>query len=331
MPSVARRALLVAPTAELAATLGVSFDNAQAATPDQVGLALGATAPEVDCVAVTGVEDLSGVAAAVRAYGAPEVSLVIDVSGRQGADVFARGGAALTGFELQDTIKLGDVPCLRLRIADDPASIPRLPAIDGHLAAGVGAGPDERRDVAAEALATQVRAERLQRRVAELEAELATREGAATIQTSESAPAAAKPKRVATALAIGGALAVAVSILLAVVTSTGYGGALLTGLAILVIVNLLYAWRSNRRRAAADRTARKAATRSDAASARQAADRHRELMKALADLADGEREVLQAVALLAASTTYAASDASPNRSPSYVSTDTADVPGHRRS
>lgn len=95
------------------------------------------------------------------------------------------------------------------------------------------------------------------------------------------------PARRLLPVAAAGAVGLAAAIVIAVLTGTGYVGALAGVLVLLVLADLAYTWRSNRRRAAADaRTAAALARAADAAAAR-----HAEVLAAVARIEQVEADL----------------------------------------
>jgi predicted O-methyltransferase YrrM len=175
VPDLPRRALLVAPTAEEAAVLGIAFDEIRAATVDEVEAVLALEGAQLPCVAVTGVPTRGGRLAAlveqVLGNCTDSVQFVVDHSEPFGMDLAMHGSEALRGLSLVDLIDLGGVPCLRLRPAGDRDVAPDLGPLRDSLVGRPGA--QERLAAAVQALGAPGQAERLQTRISELEAELA--------------------------------------------------------------------------------------------------------------------------------------------------------------
>jgi predicted O-methyltransferase YrrM len=291
VPDLPRRALLVAPTPEEAAVLGLAFDEIRAATVEELEAVLAAEGAQVPCVAVTGVPTRGGRLASIvdQVLGrcSTSVQVLLDHSEPWGTDLVAHGSEALRGLSLVDLVDLGGVPCLRLRPGPDRGLAPDLAPLRENLIGRPGA--QERITAAVEALGAPGQAERLQTRIAELEAELAEatnssataaaalakartehksvvatvnrlqetpgvraalvvdrirRAGLRELRRSPRVRKAVKKAALATA-ALG--LVAADLVVVALITETGPGGAVVTVLVLVSLAELAYALRTDRR------------------------------------------------------------------------------------
>jgi predicted O-methyltransferase YrrM len=247
------RALIVAPSLEAASSFAGVFDQMRTVTPDEFGSTVAAGASAWECVAITGVSVLDGALArvlvAVRANLADEVLVLIDLSAPTGAELIDGGAGALRGFEVVDRTDVGGVSCLRLRPAADCDATPDATLLTQSLIGAPSAADQRPGEV--ESVTAQVHNEQLRRRVAELEADLASANKALAAATSPARPigpsSAASGRRRKAQIAVAGVVLVAaIAVLLALVTDTGYDGALITALILLTIANLLYVWRGQR-------------------------------------------------------------------------------------
>lgn len=291
VPDLPRRALLIAPTAEEAAVLGLAFDEIRAATVDEVDEVLSLDGAALPCVAVTGIPTRGGRLASlvdqVLGKCTDAVQFVVDHSEPWGTDLAAHGSEALRGLSLIDLIDLGGVPCLRLRPSSDRDLAPDLAPLRDSLVGRPGA--QARLAAAVEALGAPGQAERLQARIAELEAELAEannssatvadaltkaksdhKSAVATVNRMQQTPGvraallvdrlrraglrelrrSPRVRRVAkkaavVTVALG--LVAADVVVVALITETGPGGAVLTVLVLVSLAQLAYALRTDRR------------------------------------------------------------------------------------
>lgn len=124
------RALLVAPTVERAATLGMAFDETTIVIPDELADVLATSGPDSPCVAITGVptrgDRLAQVIRQVLGAAPEDVQILIDVREPGGSDLAENGARALRGLVPVDRVDLWGVPCLRLRRAAHPEQEPDL-------------------------------------------------------------------------------------------------------------------------------------------------------------------------------------------------------------
>lgn len=201
-PSLPSRALLIAPTVERAATLGVAFDDTRAATLDDFVSVLAAEGPTLPCVAVTGVPTRGGRLAAVvdqvLVNCTDIVQFVLDHSEPLGSELLLNGSEALRGLSLVDRIDLGGVPCLRFRPGRDRDIAPDLASLREELVGRPGA--HVRLAMAVDSLVAPVQAERFQAQVAELEAQVASVTASLEATTAALAEVRRDHKATATAL-----------------------------------------------------------------------------------------------------------------------------------
>ncbi|HUR73699.1 MAG TPA: hypothetical protein VMZ00_05445 [Sporichthya sp.] len=124
------RALLIAPTVERAAMLGMAFDQTTIATLDELPDVLATSAVDAPCVAITGIptrgDRLAGVLRQVLVTLPAAVEVLLDVREPAGTDLAENGAVALRGLVPVDQVDLWGVPCLRLRRGPDPAALPDL-------------------------------------------------------------------------------------------------------------------------------------------------------------------------------------------------------------
>ena len=173
-PDLPARALLIAPTVERAAVLGIAFDDVAIAVPDELAEILATSGPDAPCVAITGVPTrgnrLAAVIESVLASAPTDVQVLLDVREPAGTDLAENGAPALRGLMPVDRIELWGVPCLRLRRAADTNSVPDLEPWREALRDRPQNAPDP--SEAARRQSAEVQVGPLRDRVAELEREV---------------------------------------------------------------------------------------------------------------------------------------------------------------
>lgn len=265
-------ALLIAPTIERAAVLGVAFDHAVAATPDELSGVLATAGPNLPCVAISGVPTRGGrlaeVLRQVQASSPRDVQILIDLRDPAGNDLFLHGAQALRGLVPVDRIEVWGIPCLRLRRAPERSFTPDLQSwraalLDGAASQGIG-GPNHRPGPEDEARS-------LRERVVELEQELAGLRQRTEVPRAESRAAPSdrtqpagtssrirrllpggqfRARRLVQLLAvmgIGTAVLVIAAIALADATDSGYVGGAVTIAVGLICSQFGYVWRGQAR------------------------------------------------------------------------------------
>lgn len=225
--------VVIAPTAEVGATLAVAFDDVRVITLDELD-ALPAALAEVRCAALTGVPTRGGRLATVmtllRTRGPADLQVVVDLRGPVVANLRRDGAPAMAGFTPVDVIEVYGVPCLRLVPDPDADALPDLHDVLAAVVPAGGANGDALR-------AAVDRAERAEQRIRELADQLA----AATLPQpadERAQPAGSADRRMpqpaAGLLAAGSAAAL-------VLTSRDRRAALLTtGLGALSVAQLWY-------------------------------------------------------------------------------------------
>lgn len=288
-----KRALLVAPTVERAATLGTAFDDAIAVTLDDFSELLVTEGDETSCVAISGVpvrgRRLAAVTEAILAACPPHVHVVLDVSGPAAQALAEDDGESLRGLALVDRIDLESVPCLHLVRDGDPLARP-------GVAAALALRPPEAgtpSEPAGEAAALRAEVKRLR---AELDAFPAAREGT----TDAGVPNLPVPNpwqrlRRSGLLVPLMALTIAAAVLcLAALQSVTFIEAGVAALVVLGPLHLVIGWR------AAARTRQTLARLGGSVATSAAADK--DLARAIADVAGRLARIERALAVATAST-----------------------------
>ena len=247
--------LVVSASDERAATLGALFDDFRTVSPADLEAAL-AGSPEVKTVGLTGLDapgDLKTVLARLRPQLRESSSVLLDVSDATGTALLEQQGAVLRGFEIVEFLDSGPVPCLRLRRAGDVDFVPDLALWAEQLTDAPGYATNVR--VAADNLLAIAEAARLQQRVDELERELTS---LAASQDADPRPATKLPDPPATppptrrrqlllVAGVAALCAVGISVALAILTSTGYVGAIVTLILFVAVAQAAYTARNQRR------------------------------------------------------------------------------------
>jgi hypothetical protein len=178
--------LLIAPTVERAAMLGMAFDDAAIAVLDELDEVLITRGPETRCVAITGVPTrgrrLATVIESVLTAAPADVQILIDVREPGGTDLAESGAPALRGLVPSDRVELWGIPCLRLRRGPDPEATPDLHAWRALLRDRTPSPRDASEEARRQSAEIQVGP--LRERIAELESEIQKlRENLSTTRT----------------------------------------------------------------------------------------------------------------------------------------------------
>ncbi|MGQ0623867.1 MAG: hypothetical protein ACT4PP_04315 [Sporichthyaceae bacterium] len=216
-------AMIIAATVERGAMLGMAFDSVDLVTLEDLTAVLTLRGSETACVVITAVSTrggrLAGALAQVRTHCPPGVAVYIDVSGPGGPDLLRDGGAALRGFRTRGWAVLWDIACLALTAAPSPDEVPDLAFLAELRAAKTGpattdppaCAPSSSESATPDrsAPAPPISATARRRSAGSRSVGLATR----------------RTLRVAAA---GGAAWVAVAVILAIATDSGFSGFALT-------------------------------------------------------------------------------------------------------
>ncbi|MGH8963174.1 MAG: hypothetical protein ACRDWT_18620 [Jatrophihabitantaceae bacterium] len=259
-----RRALLVSGSTARAAMFATAFDDVRISTPDALDAAL-AECSEIDCVGISavGIDDgsLAEVVEAVRRAGTGDLSVFVDVSDPVGLQLLHVDASALAGLAVIGPKSVAGVASLVLKRGVDGAVPDLSPYRDGPAEMWRGR---QHSFGEADRLAADLKERASQRRITDLEAALQTAAQGLAVTRAALATATAKPKPAASppmrlsgrsaklqVTAVGGVVIVAVAVFLALATSTGYTGGLLSAACLLGAVVALYVIRAHRRLARA--------------------------------------------------------------------------------